>query len=74
MMPVMGAVCVAVMLHGFLGVMHGMQVMAVSRVRVVRRLFVMAGIVMLGRFVVVLSRRLVVFGRLAVMICAMMCG
>lgn len=46
---------------GVLVVLGGMQVMAVRDLGVVRRLFVIAGLVVLGRLAMVLGRVLVVF-------------
>ena len=48
--------------------MFGVAGMTVRGVGVVRRLFVIAGFVMLGGFAMVLCRMLVMFGRLVMMI------
>jgi hypothetical protein len=48
-------------------VMFGMAGMAVGAVGVVRRLFVIAGLVMLGRFAVMLGGVFVMFGGLVMM-------
>jgi hypothetical protein len=57
-----------VVLGGLLGVMRRLEVMAVSRVRVMRGLFMVAALVMLAGFPVVPGSMFVVFGGLMVML------
>jgi hypothetical protein len=52
--------------------MLGVAGMAVGGVRVMRRLLVIAGLVMLGRFAMMLCCMLMVLGRLVVMLDALM--
>jgi hypothetical protein len=57
-----------VMLGGFPGVMRGMDMVAVSQVRVVRRRLVIALLVMFGGFVMVLGRMLMMLCRLRMVV------
>jgi len=56
------------MLGGFPGVMRGMDMVAVSQVRVVRRRLVIALLVMFGGFVMVLGRMLMMLCRLRMVV------
>jgi hypothetical protein len=49
--------------------MHGVQMVPMGEVRMVRGLFVMAGLVMFGRFLVMASGVPMVFGSLLMMFC-----
>jgi hypothetical protein len=60
------AVVLDVSLGGFRGMENGMDLMSMSHMRMVRRLFVGASLVMLRRLFMVLCRVLVVFCRFAV--------
>jgi len=68
-----GPCLVAVMLHVALGcfrsVMHGVLVMAMRRMRVVSRSFVVAAVMMIRGMAMVLRSVLVVFSCLAMMGC-----
>ena len=55
-------VLVRVLFRGVLGVLDGMQFMAMGQVRMMARLFVMAGFRMLGRFAMVLGSLFKVLG------------
>jgi hypothetical protein len=57
-----------VMFAGFLGVMHGMQVMAVRDMGVVTGLLVIRGAMVLRRLAVMSGGGFVVFGSLVVMV------
>jgi hypothetical protein len=57
-----------VMTTGFDVMMFGVAGMAVGAVGVVRRLFVIAGLMMLGGFAVMLRRVLVMFGGLVMVL------
>jgi hypothetical protein len=62
------AVLFRVMFSGFIRVVTRVRRMAVRRVRVVGGLFVLAVIVMLGRFTMVLCSVLMMLGRLGVVL------
>jgi hypothetical protein len=57
-----------VVLAGFVGMVRGVQVMAMRDMRVVPGLFVLGGAMMFGGLTVMLGGGLVVFGRLVVML------
>ena len=56
-------VFVRVLFRSVLGVLDGMQLMAMGQMRMMARLFVMAGFSMLGRFAMVLGSLFEVLGR-----------
>ncbi len=62
------AVLLSVMTAGFGMMMFGVAGVAVRAVRMMSRLFVIAGFMMLGGFVMVLRRMLVVFGGFAMVL------
>jgi hypothetical protein len=64
----MRAVMFGVMTAGLDMMVFGMAGMAMGAVSVVRRLFVIAGLMVLGRFAVMLRRMFVVFGGLVMML------
>jgi hypothetical protein len=64
----MRAVMFGVMTAGLDVMVFGMAGMAMGAVSVVRRLFVIAGLMVLGRFAVMLRRMFVVFGGLVMML------
>jgi hypothetical protein len=68
------AVMLGVMTAGFDMVMLGMAGVAMRAVRMMSRLFVIAGFMMLGSFAMVLRGMLVVFGCLVVMLDACVVG
>jgi hypothetical protein len=68
------AVMLGVMTAGFDMVMLGMAGVAMRAVRMMSRLFVIAGFMMLGSFAMVLRGMLVMFGRLVMMLDACVVG
>jgi hypothetical protein len=58
-----------VVLAGFFGVMLGVEMVAVRKMRVMASFFVLCGAVMLGGLAMMLGGGLVVFGGLLVMLC-----
>ncbi len=68
------AVLVGMMLGRFSGVVGRMLSVPMCYVGVVTALLVISAFVMLGRFKMVFRRVLVVFRRLAVMVCAFVCS
>jgi hypothetical protein len=65
-------VIVDVRFCGFAGVMRGVSVVTVGRVRVMRGLFVIAAVVMFRGFLVMTCRVFVMFRRFPVMLCRLL--
>jgi hypothetical protein len=65
------AVMLGVLLGGLVGMMRGMQAVGMGDMRVMTGLFMLAAIIVLGRFAVMVGRALVVLGRRLVMLAAM---
>jgi hypothetical protein len=61
------AVVLDVMLGSFFGVLGRVRVMSLSQVRVMRRLFMIAGLMMFGGFAVVVGSMVVMLGGLRMM-------
>ena len=60
-----------VLLGGLVGMMRGMQAVGMGDMRVMTGLFMLAAIIVLGRFAVMVGRALMVLGRRLVMLAAM---
>jgi hypothetical protein len=67
------AVVLGVAFGRFVGVVHGLGLVTLSDLRVVRCFFVIAGFVVLGGLLMMFLRVARMFGRARVMLCGLLC-